>query len=42
LQCLSGDRTNLQFCELLAMALALLVMLTTAHFENAHFVVLAV
>jgi len=35
------DRGDLQFSELLAMALTFLIMLTTAHFENAHFVVLA-
>src|SRR5256885_13195150 len=38
---LSSDRHDLQLCELLAMALALLIMLTTAHLEDVHFVVLA-
>ena len=38
---LSGNRADLQFGELLAMPLTFLVMLTTTHFENAHFVVLA-
>jgi len=39
---LSSNRTDLQLGELLAMALALLVVLTTTHLENAHLVVLAV
>ncbi len=39
---LSGDRTNEQFCELLAMSLTFLIVLATAHFENADLVVLAV
>src|SRR5256885_11466121 len=39
---LSSDRHDLQLCELLPMALALLIMLTTAHLEDVHFVVLAV
>jgi hypothetical protein len=39
---LCRNRTNLQFCELLAMSLTFLIVLTTTHFKNAHFVVLAV
>src|SRR5258708_8240821 len=33
---LSSDRHDLQLCELLAMALALLIMLTTAHRSEEH------
>jgi hypothetical protein len=39
---LSNNCADLQFGELLTVPLAFLVMLATAHFENAHFVVLAV
>src|SRR5688572_4434019 len=39
---LEGDGADLQFGELLAMPLALLVVLATAHLEDAHLVVLAV
>ena len=38
---MAQKKGDLQFSELLAMALTFLVMLATAHFENAHFVVLA-
>jgi hypothetical protein len=38
---LSYDGADLQFCEQLAMPLTFLIVLATAHFENAHFVVLA-
>jgi hypothetical protein len=37
--CLTGDRADLQFSEILPMTLALLVVLATAHLEDAHFVV---
>jgi hypothetical protein len=40
LTCSNG--ADLQFGELLAMALAFLVVLATAHLEDAHLVVLAV
>lgn len=36
---LTVDRNDLQFSVVLAMALTLLVVLTTTHFENADFVV---
>src|SRR6185369_768034 len=39
---LTGDRADLQFGELLAMPLALLIVLATAHLEDANLVVLAV
>jgi hypothetical protein len=39
---LSGDGADLQFGVLLAMALVLLVVLATAHLEDANLVVLAV
>src|SRR5205085_9947554 len=39
---LACDRTDLQLGELLAMPLALLVVLATAHLEDANLVVLAV
>jgi len=35
------DRADLQFCELLAVTLTFLIVLTTAHLEDVHFVVLA-
>ena len=41
-QPLSNNSADLQFSELLTVPLAFLVVLTTAHFENAHFVVLTV
>src|SRR6478672_1002150 len=39
---LARNRADLQFGELLAMALALLIVLATAHLEDANLVVLAV
>jgi hypothetical protein len=36
---LTGDDADLQFSEILPMTLALLVVLTTAHLEDANFVV---
>ena len=39
---LTGDGADLQFGELLAMPLALLIVLATAHLEDANLVVLAV
>ena len=36
---LCGNRADLQFSELLAMTLTFLVVLTTAHLEDVHFVV---
>src|SRR6478609_5321180 len=38
---LSYDGADLQFCEQLAVTLTFLIVLATAHLENAHFVVLA-
>jgi hypothetical protein len=39
---LAVDRDDLDFSEILAMALMLLVVLTTTHLENLHFIVTTV